>query len=380
MAGPDLSGLVNARMLVWTREAARLPLDIAASRAGVSEQRLTEWEKGQRVPTLTQLRTLAGVYKRSMGVFFLEAPPAAGVARPVDYRRFELSAQNWMSPELAAAIRESQSKRESALSIYEEMEDQPPVFDLSLPRDTPPETAAERIVEYLGIDMANRREWQDHYAALAGWRAALEAKGVMVIQVSGVALSEMRGAALSMSPLPIILVNSTDSPLGRLFSLLHELAHIVRSESALCDEIEGADRAPVSDAIEAYCNHVAGAALVPSRELIAHPLVRSAPGEHTWDAGELNSLRRFFWASREVVLRRLLAHGRTSRAHYARMRLVFEREYAEMRAQNTDGFVPFPRRPPANGARDWCVRQQLHHRRRARTGAWDEARPSPENR
>jgi Zn-dependent peptidase ImmA (M78 family)/transcriptional regulator with XRE-family HTH domain len=344
MAGPDLNGIVNPRMLAWARESARLDVETAATKAGTSVERLQEWEAGTRVPTLTQLRTLGSTYKRSMGIFFLREAPRAGVSRPVDYRRFELSTDYLISPQLAAGLREAEAKRDAALDIFVELEDEPPRFDLHIPTNTHAEVAAQQIAERLGVTMATRRAWVDEYAALAGWRTAIEALGVIVIQLSGVSVQEMRGAAIATSPLPIILLNASDSPLGRLFSMLHELTHLVRSESALCDEIEDAPRSDVSQQVEIYCNHVSGALLVPQESLLRHPLVQGSGPGTAWGREELGSLRRFFWASREVVLRRLLILHRTSPAHYSEMREAFEAEYAAMRQKPREGFVPFPRR------------------------------------
>ncbi len=344
MAGPDLTGLVNPTLLAWARTSACLDVEAAAARVGTSAARLQEWEAGTRVPTLNQVRSLAAAYKRSMGVFFLREIPKDGVRRPVDYRRFELSMAHLMGPALAAGLRDAEAKREAALDIYNEMEDEPPRFDFQVAIEEGPERVAEQIAQRLGITMEKRRRWGDEYAALSGWRSAIEAAGVMVIQLSGIDLSEMRGAAISATPLPVILLNSSDSPLARLFSMLHELTHLVRSESALCDEIEDAPRDDRNQAVEVFCNHVAGALLVPSAQLLRHDLVQHAHANSTWTNQDLMTLRRVFWASREVVLRRLLILGRTSQAHYGQMRAVFQAEYAALRERQAGGFVPVPRK------------------------------------
>lgn len=330
-------------MLAWARKMARADVEAVARRVGVSAERLTEWESGARVPTLSQLRELAAAYKRSMGVFFLKEIPRTGEPRPVDFRRLELSSDNVMSPELAAGLREAEAKRDAALDIYREIEEEPPQFDLQIAADATPEQAAEVIAERLGISMASRRSWGDEYQALAGWRSAIEAMGVMVIQLSRISIDEMRGAALWFNPLPVILLNSSDSPLARLFSMLHELTHLARHESALCDETEGVPRSRARDTVEVYCNHVAGALLVPRVSLLNQPAIAGS-GTREWGDDVLRSLRRTFWASREVVLRRLLIVGRTTPEFYARMRQQFEAEYARLRERPAEGFVPPPRK------------------------------------
>ena len=147
-----------------------------------------------------------------------------------------------MSKPLAVGIRAAEAKRESALEIYSQAEDEPPQFALQIPPNADPEEVATWISGQLRISMDQRRQWANEYEALNAWRAAVEALGVLVMQVSEVAVAEMRGCSIALFPLPIIILNSGDRPLGRVFSLLHELVHLARAESGLCDVFEDADR------------------------------------------------------------------------------------------------------------------------------------------
>jgi Zn-dependent peptidase ImmA (M78 family) len=61
-------------------------------------------------------------------------------------------------------------------------------------------------------------------AALNAWRAAVERLGILVFQTSEIGLREMRGISIPHGPLPVSLLNSTDAPHGRIFTLLHEFA------------------------------------------------------------------------------------------------------------------------------------------------------------
>lgn len=343
MAGPALDGLLNPAMLRWAREQSRIELDDAARSAGQTPERLNEWETGARTPTLNQLRGLANTYKRSVGVFFLREIPQVP-RRPRDYRRLELSADGTLSPKAANGIRECEAKRDAALDIHLEMETQPPQWMLQLPERTPPERAADMIREALGVSMQDRRRWTSVYDALNGWKAAVEAMGALVLQVSGVPVEEMRGCSISLRPLPIIVLNSADSPLGRIFTLLHEVTHIARGESSICDMTDETQARAVAK-VEQYCNHVAGAVLVPRNELLAFDDVRQADGQTEWANDRLLVFRRHFWASRETVLRRLLITGRTSQAHYRAMREAFERQYQDLQeAQSSPAIVPPYRR------------------------------------
>lgn len=343
MAGPSLDGLLNPAMLRWAREQSRIELVDAAKSAGQTPERLNEWETGERTPTLNQLRGLANTYKRSVGIFFLRETPRVP-RRPRDYRRLELSTDGTLSPKAVNGIRECEAKRDAALDIHLELETEPPQWTLELPAQTPPDRAAEIITEALGITMQDRRRWSDMYDALNGWKSAVEALGALVFQISGVPVEEMRGCSISLRPLPIIVLNSADSPLGRIFTLLHELTHIARGESSICDMTDETQTRAVAQ-VEQYCNRVAGAVLVPSNELLSFEDVRQADEGTEWANERLLVLRRHFWASRETVLRRLLITGKTSQTFYRAMREDFERQYKDRQeAQSSPAIVPQYRR------------------------------------
>ncbi len=343
MAGPSLVGIVNPDLLKWAREACSLNVEAAAKKLGVKPEKIAAWEAGDAAPTMKQLRDLGDVYRRAVSFFFLDKRPKTA-KKPIDFRKLELSSIDQFSYDLSVGIREAQAKRESALDIYAELEVEPPKFDLSIAADTPADTAAVQLAKYLGVTFEQRAQWSDEYEALRAWRTAAEARGVLIMQVSRVSIDEMRGCSLALFPLPIVLLNSTDRPLGRIFTLLHELAHLARRESALCDVFEERHRERSAQDIEVYCNQVAGSTLVPAANLLKRADVAGATARTEWSADQLGTMRKAFWASREVVLRQLLHHGKTTKAHYQRMREVFVADYQRMRKKQTKVIVPQSRR------------------------------------
>ena len=54
---------------------------------------------------------------------------------------------------------------------------------------------------------------------------------MLVFQTDEVGLEEMRGTSVAHGPLPVIVLNNTDAPHGRLFTLLHEFIHILLANS-----------------------------------------------------------------------------------------------------------------------------------------------------
>jgi len=78
--------------------------------------------------------------------------------------------------------------------------------------------------------------------------------------------------------------------------------------------------------IEVFCNHFAGAVLVPKSDLLYHRLVREVPPFVVeWPDNILQELADDFKVSRETVLRRLLVFARTTRDFYMRKRREWKR-------------------------------------------------------
>src|SRR5262249_3316237 len=85
--------------------------------------------------------------------------------------------------------------------------------------------------------------------------------------------------------------------------------------------------------IEVFCNHVAGAALMPKDVLLADTRV-IAEGERSekWRDVELSDLAKKFNVSREALLRRLLTFERTTTKFYNLKRAQYNNEYLAAKA------------------------------------------------
>lgn len=81
----------------------------------------------------------------------------------------------------------------------------------------------------------------------------------MVAQITGVSLSEMRGISMYYDTFPIIAINNKDFERAKVFSLFHEVAHLVRRSSSLC-LIDFDER---NDEEEKICDRIAAEVLMP---------------------------------------------------------------------------------------------------------------------
>ena len=325
---PSIPAPVETSVLRWARESCGL-IEVAASRKiGVPDDRVAAWEAGTAVPTIAQLRKAAEVYKRSLAVFFLSEPPE-GYDTLRDFRRVEGAEAGHWSPELHEEFRRAHTQRDFALELAEtEERELPDAWRIPVSADDNDAEIAARIraalieVSPLPIPPATLSP----YEHLNAWVSAIEASGVLVLATRGgkVAVDEMRGMSLYFDVLPVIVLNGSDYPRPRLFSLLHEFVHLVLHTEGLCDVVTDDQPRTADRSLEARCNAIAAAVLMPAAEVRARPEVvarKDIPA--SWDYDTLRPVAAQFGVSAEAFLRRLSTLGLVPLDLYRQRRAEF---------------------------------------------------------
>ena len=279
---------------------------------------LRAWEDGADRPSIAQVRKLGEIYKRPLAVFFLQEPPKDFDAQR-EFRRLPGVTPQNESPEMRLALRTALFRREAARELYDQLGEEVPTFDAKAEPSENAETVGNRIREILGITWDAQLAWPSAHAALNGWRAAVERFGILVFQSGEMTVDEMRGISIPHGPLPVILLNSGDAPHGRIFTLLHEFAHILLTNAGHeTSSLEG-QRKPEDQRLERISNRFAAAALLPREQFLEE--IRRYPGAVEGDEDSLRRLAfRRLKVSPEAILRRLVELGRTKSGVYRMMR------------------------------------------------------------
>lgn len=327
---------VNPPILAWARSIARMKEAQAAKKASVSPERLVAWEQGEQLPTLRQARLLASAYRVPFATFFLPEPPSGVTRIPRDLRRHAGETIQDLSSDLQLDVRDSWDRREIALELLASSGATPTLFSFTANLDEDPEVVGPRLREVLGLPVEEQLSWRDTRVAFNRWRQLAESAGVLVFQTSAVALVELRAYSLAAETLPVVVVNRKDPYPARIFSLLHELAHLGLHTEGICDLRTDDSRPPEEQRLEVFCNAVAAAALVPRASLLGHPIVVGNAAKE-WDESSIAHLARLYSCSREALLRRLLTFGRTTEAFYRLKREQYREEYASR--PKSKGFV-----------------------------------------
>jgi Zn-dependent peptidase ImmA (M78 family) len=348
MAGPRIKANINPDLLVWARETAGLGVLDAANKVGSSLEQLHSWELGSAQPSIPQLRKLAELYKRPLAVLYLRERPVSFLPMH-DFRRPSVGVEKEFSAALTLEIRMAHQKRNLALELFEDTGDRPTSFDFVTSIDEDPDLVAQRVRIHLGVEYAAQSKWRDPRTGFYAWLAKIEASGVLVFQASKISSEDASGFAQWYPVLPFIVVNGKDQPARRTYSLIHELVHIAVRQSGVSDLNQEDSNSASYAKIEAFCNFVAGAALVPRDQLLKNAIVTArGTGRHAWTDDEIREIATTFSASREVIVRRLLILGRTSSEYYAQKRAQYAREHREQvdRQRQKNAGKPIPRNMP----------------------------------
>lgn len=331
---------VASGVLTWARESIGLPLEVAAKRLGIKPATLAAMEEGSRPIALAKVRQMAKLYDRPLIAFFLPGPPHEEELLP-DFRVIHDGESRAWSPALTRAFRRAVGQREVMLSLTssEDSEEQIPEVFLTLNLRTNPEEAAQSVREWLEPPTLRSNNPYDH---LSAWINQVEERGILVTQMSDVPIEEARGFSIGRYPLPVIAINGAEPPRGKLFTLVHEVAHILLHRSALCDleDAEASSAGPEGRHLEWYCNSVAAAVLMPRRAVMEAVGTRNAGRDTSWSDDDLKVLAGGFGVSAEAMLVRLITLDLASREDYRQRRPAFLAQYRAQRSTSS-GFLPY---------------------------------------
>lgn len=310
--------LINPRVLAWARESAGFYLEEAAKKVKIEPDKLQSCEIGNDYLTISQLRKLCNVYKRPLAFFYLPNPPQLE-SFPKDFRRLPEDNGKNLSPNLRLEIRKAKYRREIAIDLFKELEIDIPKFKAKATLSDDVYEVGKLIRKLLKISFEQQESIRKENL-LNFWREKIEDLGILVFSASLIDLKTMRGFSIDKNPLPIIVLNSKDLHKARIFTLFHEFTHLLLHSGGICDLGE-------QNKIEVFCNAVAGESLVPTDWLQSIPVVRQHIDKSEWSDEKIYNLSERFGVSREVILRRLLAIGKTTEYFYKQKREQYQAEF-----------------------------------------------------
>ena len=293
---------VNRTVLMWALERS--------GKTAVLQEKfpdIQKWQKGESLPTVRQLESLAKATFTPLGYFFLSKPPEDRLPIP-HFRTAKDGPIFRPSPHLIEIVH-TMERRQAWMRehLIEQGREQLP-FVGSVSLYDKPHSSAQMMREVLGITEEWASKQPNWTGALVELRRRIERAGIIVV-VSGIvgnntqrkiSPAEFRGFVLVDGYAPLIFVNGADAKAAQMFTLAHEIAHIWLGKSAAFDL---RNMQPAEDKYEKACNEIAAEFLVPEDGL------RKFWPSVSRESGRFAAVARYFKVSELVAARRALDLG-----------------------------------------------------------------------
>ena len=267
---------------------------------------LYAWKEGRKAPTDTQIEKMSKGTGIPLGYFFLEKPPVEDSSF-VEYRTVDSKELSNPSRNLMDTLHDMELIQEWIRNELQATESDDLSFVGAIKKTVQNNDFATFVRRSLQIEINWYESCKNGEESFKLLRNYISDLGV-VVMMSGIVgnnthrildTNEFRAFALVDKKAPLIFINSNDSFNGKLFSLLHEFAHICLGENSLFNDRYGSiDKV---SATEKICNALAAEILVPEHIFLEKwkKQIREKDEEAT-----IRELAKYFKCGYTVIARR----------------------------------------------------------------------------
>lgn len=288
---------------------------------------LHKWQNGEKTPTFKQIEDMSKKTNIPFGYFFLDKPPIEECPI-VNYRTIDSISISEPSRNLLETLDLMTDIQDWMINyVIENGQDELPYVG-SVSKNDCVNDIVNDIRKKLGLNI----DWYTSSSTAADsfryLKYAMENIGILVM-MNGVVgnhtrkklnVEEFRAFTLVNKYVPLIFINTCDSDAGKLFSILHELAHVWLGINSFYNE-------PISvnmsdNTTEQLCNAVASELLVPTDMFILQ--WEQARGA---DLDNVEILAKHFKCSRYVIARKALDQHKISKKRYGEIISILTTQY-----------------------------------------------------
>ena len=280
MSGGNQQISLQPAVLRWARERAGFSQDELATKMRVKLARVQAWERSGTI-NIKHADRLAHCTYTPLGQLYLDKP-REDTSRIPDFRAQGPRVRPTLTPNLLTTVETMLRRQNWMRDEVQAWGTEPLAYVGSCRMEDDPRRVAHALRDALQLTAdwaAGTSTWTD---ALGHLRDRAEAAGALVV-FNGIVGNntfrkldpdEFQGFALSDPYAPLVFVNNADFKAVQIFTLAHELAHLLIGRSGLT-RFEGLQPAPYPT--EQFCRQAAAEFLVPEARLRRYwPLSRQA--------------------------------------------------------------------------------------------------------
>lgn len=293
----------NPLMLIWAREEVGYNQEQAANAIGVSTETLIKAEGGTHQLTIGQLQKAADVYDFPFGYFYFSKPPKEKSYKPVPDFRIDPNYSGIPHFRLNLEIKKCRERRELYIELASSMGT--PISNFKILGKKSQTKIGSHIRKRLGVTEKEISKL-NYDKVYAFWKSKIENDGVLVYETQYIPEETgVIGASLYYEQCPVILIRRGGKNATRkLFTMLHEYAHLLLGESAINDEaaFNPEQSNVIGGDIEYRCNQLASEILIPTEVVNKDKYSKFAPEDMMIEIAEDF---RITYSTAAVCLRKL---------------------------------------------------------------------------
>jgi Zn-dependent peptidase ImmA (M78 family) len=320
---------VEPKVLQWAVGTSGWTQPEIVKKLKITPSTFQHWLTGEIRPSLRQLEELSKTIKRPLAAFFLSQPPEEATI-PKDYRQLP-EKEGKFDKKTILAIRRARRLQNISRELAENLNIPLQSVTSNVKQSDDPKKLGERYRKEFGLTEEIQKKMKTPYELFSFLREIFEKKNILVFQIP-MLLEDARGFTLVDNTPEVVVVNSRDQIEARVFTLLHELGHVLLHESGVSmpERTLFIQRAfPV----EKWCNEFASAFLLP--ESIANVDFTEYKDTLT-DTPTLAKLSRRYKVSKSMLLYNMFKLHCISKKGYDS---VLNRYQPEMAKEKPAGFV-----------------------------------------
>lgn len=293
---------ITPAVVRWARERAGYSMDDAVRHF----KKIAAWEAGKALPTYVQVEQMADRFKIPVAVFFFPKPPAVP---PIEQSFRTLTATDFAAipRTVRLFLRRGQAMQVNLAELNDSKNPAGRVIshDLKPSPNTSLDKIAAQVRDYLGVSIDEQAGWKTVDEALEKWREVFATRAGVYVFKDAFRAPSYFGFCLYDDEFPVIYVNNSSAKSRQIFTLFHELGHLLFRSSGIdilddhfIDHLGGAEQK-----IEIICNGLAARVLVPD-DVLDKMLKGAEIGQAL-----ATQLASYFSVSREVIYRKFLDRG-----------------------------------------------------------------------
>lgn len=333
--------LINKETLLYICEQRKVSAEYLQKKTHCKAEIIEKWLNSveERFPTIKQAKTLAnclhvpfaGLYMNAKDIPTKKIPPIRNMRTMYGNDDVDEGA-------LGIATIDLLLERDFLVKISQELKIPFPPYSPPHFSENNPTYWADKIRDAFNLDLNFQYKCPSARQFYLYLRAQIESQGIFIHCFTDVSVETVRGIAIYDEETPIIGINADDRPPAKSFSIIHELVHIFKRESTVCNEMFNSSSSVQE---EIFCNAVAGELLVPEKALAI--ILKNEHIAYPFTTEQIGCLAKRFSVSREVIIRRLLDSDRIDSSEYAtfldEFRIELEQQRAEQKA-NAGKVIP----------------------------------------